>query len=441
MTEIEEIESNYDVVSAKVEALYIWPLIRQSLTFYFIGKKTGFSAKKRSRKKFQILKNSLYGFRHLFKLKRYDYLFFNNADKRTAKVKDKNFDVFFDGWADSLGQEKSLFIEWAIQKHFPLSLTYSKNVISDLSFKLFSALFTIFVDTKNIDKNVFITIKNDYDLDFRFEEELKSKLGEIKFYRLLFRWIRPKKVFLISSFTKMPIVIAAHLENIHVYEAQHGYIGDNHQSYKSTHNFGKLYYPDYLLSFGEYEKKNIPQNFIFKANQIKPIGSFYLEKVKDEFYDPMLEKLSNDYSTIFCVTLQTVKEIELLDWITLQAKTHPNWLFILKPRDSQYLNYTAYTALPNIAFYSGYNVYQILKYSNFNITIYSTTSVEAEFYGVKTLFFNIDNLSKTYFNIDKLYGALIDPLENISEHHLNTEERDSSSYFVSNYVNNVANCL
>jgi hypothetical protein len=114
---------------------------------------------------------------------------------------------------------------------------------------------------------------------------------------------------------------------------------------------------------------------------------------------------------------------------------------ILKPRDSQYLNYTAYTALPNIAFYSGYNVYQILKYSNFNITIYSTTSVEAEFYGVKTLFFNIDNLSKTYFNIDKLYGALIDPLENISEHHLNTEERDSSSYFVSNYVNNVANCL
>jgi hypothetical protein len=138
--ELHIIEKKYSLNNLKANELFAWPILRQRVYFEIFKKKFNFNVKLRTRSKSQLIKNAFFGLKYLFKLKPYDFLFFNNADKRTLKKDNKQYDVFFDAWADKVGQEKSLFIEWAIDKHFTKKETYSKNVISDLVFKSFSNL-------------------------------------------------------------------------------------------------------------------------------------------------------------------------------------------------------------------------------------------------------------------------------------------------------------
>lgn len=435
--ELHLIEKKYAVNKFKVNELLAWPIIRQSVYFELFSSKINYKSKFVTRSSFQLFKSCFYGWQHLFKLKKYDFLFFNNADKRTLKVKDKQYDIFFDAWADKLGQEKSLFIEWAINKHFPKGETYSKNVISDLVLKLSSYLCALFVKLDHVNAEVLENIKQEYNLEFNTNKLLKKKFGEIKLYTFLFKFIKPKAVFLISYFTKESIVIAAHLNGIKVYEAQHGYIGDNHQFYNSVYTFDALYYPDYLLSFGEQEKENLPEDFIFKQEQLLPIGSLFLEETQTNFTDNYLDSLKKDYKYIFCVTLQNIKEDMLLNWVAQQAEKNKNWLFILKPRHSKE-DYKAYTKIDNCILLPENNVYQVLKYSDFNITIYSTTAIEASAFNVKTLFYNINKLSEKYFHVSKMYASLINVDENIEKEHLKEEEIVSKNYFSKKYYNNVA---
>jgi len=169
-----------------------------------------------------------------------------------------------------------------------------------------------------------------------------------------------------------------------------------------------LYYPDKLLAFGTIERTSPAEHFIFSPNQIIPIGSFYLEHIKNEFESEELSSLKQSYTKVFCVALQTVKEQELLAWISELARDHDDWLFILKPRNYEYLDYSEYTERENINLYPNYSVYELLKYSDYCITIYSTVAVEASMFDVKTLFYNIDGLSLKYFDTDKMFASVID---------------------------------
>lgn len=436
--ELHILENKYELDKLKVNELYAWPILRQRVYFEILKEKFKFNSKLRTRNKKQLIINFFFGFFHLIKLKKYDYLFFNNADKRTLRKENKQYDVFFDAWADKLGQNKSLFIEWAIDKHFPKKQTYSQNVISDLIFKCGSYVTSLFTKIKISDIEELEKIMEEYDFSFDVEKELKTKLSEIYFYRFIFRYIKPKAIFLISYFTKTSIVIAAHLEKIKVYETQHGYIGTNHQFYNSVYNFDKLYYPDYLISFGEEEKDNLPENFIFNSSQILPIGSLQLENIKINFESKSLENQLKSYKKVFCVTLQTVREDELLTWVNGLAERNTDWCFIIRPKDNK-LDYSKYTELPNCFLLPKINTYMVLKYSDYNITIYSTTAVEAPFFNTKTLFYNIGQLSTKYFDIESLYASLISPDNPFEEQVLDLDNNNQKSYFISNYNDNVTN--
>ncbi len=434
--ELHIIEKKYDVHRLKVNEFYAWPILRQGIYFEIFNKKVSFNIKHRTRNKLQLLKNFFYGFHHFFKLKNYDFLFFNNADKRTIKKENKFYDGFFDAWADKVGQDKSLFIEWAINKHFPRKHTYSKNVISDLGFKLGCFVCSLFTTIKVEEFDIYKQISKEMNLKTDSKRLMIKRYAEIRFYRFIFRKIKPKLIFLISSFTKETIVIAAHLENIKVFEMQHGYIGDNHQFYKIQYDFGQLYYPDYLVSFGTREKNFTPKNFIFKNDQIIPVGSLYLENIKDSYSNETLENLTSKYNKVFCVSLQNIEEEKLLNWVCKQAERNGEWLFILKPRHVK-RDYSKYTRLDNCVLILNNNIYEILKYSHYNITIYSTTAVEASIFNVKTLFYNLDNLSNKYFDVDSLNAALIEEGQAIHDEHLNTNEAELEPYFISGYYKNV----
>lgn len=436
--ELIEIEKNFDVGSARIGELSAWPLVRHTFYFNILRKKVGFSSKLRSIGKIQVVKNAFYGVSNLLRISSFDYLFFNNADKRNLRVLDKKYDVFFDAWADKLGQDRSLFVEWALEKHWNTKEVYSKHVISDLIFKLGCVLFGLGVKKQVKGTSGLEMVKEKFGLEIDIQKELRSMYGRILFYRFLFRLIRPKIIFLISSFTKMDILVAAHLENIKVYEAQHGYIGSNHQFYVSYIDFGAIYYPDYLLAFGNWEKRNLVDYFIFKSDQIIPIGSLFLEHVKLNCSNANLEALRKKYDKVFCVTLQTVEESKLLCFVRKEAEKNGHWLFILKPRNYNHLDYSEFTGLENIVLFPEYNIYEILKYSDYNITMYSTTAVEAEIFGVKTLFYNLGGLSEKYFDVANMAASIIDVSMGLTEKALK-EPGDFEPYFVLDYYFNVKN--
>ena len=129
----------------------------------------------------------------------------------------------------------------------------------------------------------------------------------------------------------------------------------------------------------------------------------------------------------------------MLNWVHSEALKHKQWLFILKPRNYEHIDYSEYTSTENIVLLPNYNVYEILKYSDYCITIYSTVAVEAERFGAKTLFYNIDGLSLKYFNANQMFASVIDcQTGTIGSKELESPN-GSDPYFVTGYYENVKN--
>lgn len=412
----------------------IWPLLRQKIIFEKIRESLGYDNKLRTRNKKQLVKNFFYGIKHLFHLKKFDFVFFNNTDKRIL-VDEKYYDIFFDAWADKVSQEKSLFIEWAKEAHINSSEVHSSNIISDLPFKLLIAFVSKFVNTKLKNEALLNEIIDSNKLSPSIKNDLKTKLAETYVFKFFFRIIKPKAVFILSSFTKVSIVVAAKELGIKVYEAQHGYIGDAHTFYNAEKQF-KEAYPDYLLSFGTYEKQKANPALIFKPEQIVPVGSFQLELIKKHTTPKELLNLQSKYSLVFCVTLQSIKEEEVLNWVLREAQRHTDWLFVIRAKKGD-MEYSTYTQQDNIIECNDFSIYEVLKISDYNITIYSTTAIEGMFLGAAPIFFNVNNLSKNHFDVKKMNAIVVEEDELLTTDNLNKQAKKEHTFFVENYMENV----
>jgi|GEM_PF-2910429 len=433
---LNKIESTYEVDKiTSPNGRKVWPLLRQKIVFDEVKKTIGLSNKLRTRNSHQLFKNFFYGFNNLFCLKKFDYVFFNNTDKR-IQYRTKKFDIFFDAWSDKVGQKKSLFIEWASNNHLPSNETYSKNIISDLPFKFLTTVVSKFVKSKLVNEKILDKISTAYDIPISIKKELNSKLAELLVFKFIFKIIKPKAIFVLSSFTKVSIVLAAKELGIKVYEAQHGYIGDLHTFY-STKKKCKEAYPDYLLSFGTYEKQKATPELIFDSEQIIPVGSFQLELIKSKPIPEDLLKLKEKYTLVFCVTLQAIKEKEILQWIMKEAQLHSDWLFVIRAKNRDE-DYSTYTTQSNIIELKNFNIYEVLKISDYNITIYSTTAIEGAFLGAHPIFFNINNLSKNHFDVEEMNAIVIDEGELLNNTILNKQIHKEQSFFVDNYLKNIA---
>lgn len=433
---LERIEAAYEVEKLQLaDGTPIWPFLRQAVYFQIQQKTVQYSNKLRTRNKLQLVKNFFYGIKYLFGLKKFDYVFFNNTSKR-ERLHEKYFDIYYDAWADILGQDKSLYIEWAIEAHLPKENVHSNHIISDLPFKFWAKLvsFSTKVELQNLE--ILEAIFEEYAITFDPKKEVKNKLAEYKFYRSLFSKIKPKAVFVLSSFTKVSIVYAAKQLKIPVYEPQHGFMGSTHPFYNTVKKF-PAFYPDTLLSFGASEKEENATSFIFKPEQILPVGSLQLDLVKQREISPTLASAKETYKKLFCVTLQAIKDEEILKWLEIQANNHPEWLFIVRPKQPNF-NLQLYTTTNNIVVLPEVSTYDVLKASDFNITIFSTTVIEGIYLGTKPILYNVDNLPYTYFDLENADIAVIENNEMITNEHLAKEGTFRRPYFVNDYFENVA---
>ena len=429
-----EIETKYNTSSVKANGIKIWPLIRERYYLANNKKNHNYNEKKVTRDPFKLIKNFFYGIQYLSKIRNFNFIFFGQAEKRMNVFGKKDFDIFFDQIADNVGQDNSLFIELALQKHKSKKEVYSKNIISILPFELIVRIISFFIRIKICEENILIEIQKDYQIKVDYISVIKLQLARFYIYRYIFKIIKPKAVFVLCSYCKMSIVLAARVNRILVIEAQHGFIGNNHDFYKLKGKFSKLYFPDYLLAFGHYELKQKANNFIIEHNKIIPIGNLYLEYIKKHYKDSNLEGRKTKFVKIVCLTLQGFYEKEILEYLQFNARVLRNWLFIIRPKQI-YMDYEQYTC-SNIVLLPQYNIYQILKYCDFNISINSTTVLEADYLGVFNVLLNYNNMSSKYFKDIKINGVFL----NVDNFVL-LDKIEPTNYknnnFISNYIFNV----
>lgn len=347
-----------------------------------------------------FFKNVIYGLKCIFSYSSIDYIFFNNANKRYL-IDNSHKDVYFDHIADRYGQENCLFIEFAEKKHFQ-SECYSKHVQSDLLFKLLGRIIGLFI---RLDRNFIDKIVSEFDIPSaknKLKSIIKYQRGEYYIYNLLFKIIKPKKVFVICYYTKIPIIEAAIANRVPVYEVQHGVITENNVFYTSLCDLGFLIKPHYLLSYGM-ELQEL-SNFIFKKESIIPVGSYYLDYIYENFNNEYLRELKLRFENIYCVTLGALNVEVVMKFVERLSKEEPTSLFIVRPKRnedvSSYLN-SSIIVLPD------FDIYMILKYSNFNITIASMTALESDYYGVFNILLNVNGESRKYIS-SEIFGVFID---------------------------------
>ncbi|MBT8313667.1 MAG: hypothetical protein KJP26_04330 [Maribacter sp.] len=434
---IQDIEKAFNISSLETgRGIPIWPMLKDKIYFELLRNKFHYSSDKRTRNKIQLLKNTLYGLRSLVRFPYYKYYFFQNTNKRLL-WNSKFFDPYFDAWADKVGQDSSVFVEFATSNYFRSSDVHSKNIVSDLPFYLMAKMISIFIFPKIKKKEVLDEILSSNGIQLGYSRVLREKLGTYYLYKFLFRVSKPRAIFVLSSFSKIPLVLAAKKLGITVYEAQHGYIGDSHPFYNTQIKFPQAY-PDYLFSFGKYEREN-SNNLIFSRENIIPTGSFELETRNSKPIPEPLQRLNNDFVSIYCITLQTIKEPELLGCILPFARDNRNHLFIICPKDLS-KEYDRYLEQENLMLFPEYSVYDILKISDYNITIFSTTAVEAEYFGVKVIFYNASELSRKYYPIEKMNAIVLEENEYLNEEALRSfSSRKSQKYFCKDYLSNVEN--
>ena len=429
MKTLQEIESSYDFSEVTYKGLSVWMLLRLLIHAKIIERDSnGYSLSFRTKSILNLIKNGITGISKLFKLKSFDYWFFTNSDKRNW-VEGKYKENYFDDLADKLGQDKSLFVEYTIDILKPRRLIYSKSVSSDLIFKLLASFISKFVQMKDVrNLNLIENVIKEERLHLDLEKALKRNIAEYKLYKFIFNHCMPKAIFVICYYSKIPLIAAAHDCGIKVIEYQHGVITDKNEEYNSQLKNEKRYFPDFLLSFGKNLITSNYDHFIYGKENIIPLGSSYMESIKNNYVDDYLDRLKRKHSKIVCVTSSGIFLDKLMLFVRHLSSKNKNYLFIIRIKHredvSQYLS-------DNIILLPQYNIYHILKYSDYNITIGSFVAYEADFYGVNNILLNVNNISRKYINAD-VHGVFVEEEDmlnfNFADNPMKFEPSDA--YFV-----------
>src|SRR5699024_8812124 len=394
-----ELEKKFKVEALTFKGLKVWPIIRSNIYFQYLGKKYDFDSNKR--KYWAALKSIFYGLRKLL-LKKTRYILFNNTNKRML-IDGKYFDIYFDSIADTLGQDKCLFIEWSAGSYKPYKKLYSEHVVSDAIFKFASRIMSYLIRASS-NKDI-KEICNKFGLHYNYVKDIKTKYSLYILYRYYLKISNPKKIFLISYYTKMPLVIAANELDIEIIELQHGLINTSHHGYYTKKKFTEEYYPDKLFAYGSNLVNSYSDDFIFERNKIFPVGFFYLEYIKKEYKNSYLQELKDKYNQIICVTLQNINVSSIIDCVNVLANKYSEKLFVIRFKK----DVTYRSNKKNVVTLNGYDVYQVLKYSSINITIYSTVAIEASFLEVGSVLLNYDGLSEKHLGKMDIMKNIIDP--------------------------------
>ncbi len=369
----DEIESKFEVESLRVDGICVWPFLKS----YLIGlDKDTPVIKEAGYRSIRILLSNL--FRDLFsigKCKKSGNWVFTNSERR-YRIKENSFDRVVSGFLN-YGQSYVLF-----ENPLPKGRTKASNLQPGEYYMgmswIFLAQFLVQKFTKSPDIEKLDALENFLDKDL-------SKLNGIfhriwagsKIYDFLIRRYKPEQIFVVCYYSNFELILAAKKNNIPVIEFQHGLISPGHRAYNFKKDYGRELMPDYFFSYGPFSSEIVVKGHIVTQEHVLNYGYFFLDRVREEMpISPELKKIKGEYKHTICITGQLeVTDRELLKILLSTAEQFPNTCFVFKPRFN--LESIEFDERNNLIVANDINTYELLKYSDLHITVYSTCAMEA----------------------------------------------------------------
>jgi hypothetical protein len=398
MSEImKKIEKDNFLNKITINDFYLWPIIKFSYFYRIIGGKI---KRKNRRSIINNLKNLFFGLTNWFS--RYDVICISDSS-HTSKKKINGMMVnrFCDPIISKIEEKKlkTLDIEIPLPRHFPMKKNFNKNIVSITPINIIAKIIEILLVRNIVIKNIDILkkIKIQYKIKQVDEYKLYRKFySKFIVWSIIYKIYKPKYIFLTCYYDNLAAVVAAKYKKIKVIEIQHGFIGKTHQGYNYTTNIPKLYFPDFLLSFGEYEKNSDIKTFIIDKENIIPIGHYYINFINSK----ILSQKKQDHSIIkVLVTLQETIQDKLIVFILESTKYSNKIFYDLLPRN----DFDQKLTNKFVKVLSQEDFYQIIQEYDVHVTAYSTCAIEAPSLNVPNILVNIDNIAK------EIYDDILDP--------------------------------
>ena len=434
ISDIDNIESKYSTDKILYNGDILWPYIRLYMSYTMFGK--GKIETNRSNI-IGAIKNLFYGFFNLFR--KVDYIFFTDTADRKL-ISGQYYDRI-----DFLSEKynKKLVFELTTTKFYSRESIPTQGITSKIPLYLLAKIIKLFVSTKSI-KGIEIIeqIKNDNEIDINIDSLLKDYISQYKIAKLLIKLYKPKAFIIAPSYTNMPYVHAFKKSGIKVIEFQHGIIIKSHLAYNYKQQTDKALFPDYLLSYGEFEKTIFDQNnnFIPKQNVI-PIGHFYLNYIHNNYnIDSDFQEQTKSFKCKIAVSLQETFDTKMMNFINKLAATNSNIAFIIVPRTGMNIELIH----DNTIIFNNLNCYETVLNCDYHCTIYSSCAIESLGLHIQNILINIDNKSEEHLGFllnDKINNTLINSVDDFNlfakDIELKENKNSTQEYFVSNFEKNI----
>ncbi len=438
------LESKYNLLDLEIKEIKIWELIRSKVYNIILERKNIFNEPHDKLNIFNNIKtlknvllhsvsnNALSG----------DYkknvLIFNHPRKKN--IDGKFIDIYTNYFANTLDESEYEILELPyLGKH--LGEENNNTIYLDQLWlkKLIKNKFSvIFLDKeesdtiKRLEKIITNNFKISINIKLLIKNEIKSFKCKYDFYKKLLDKRKPKKIFLVVSYARAPLVSAAKEKKIDVIEFQHGVIHPYHMGYNYPDVSDELeYFPDEIYSFGKYWKDTV--DFPIDDDKIKLYGFPHLKRQRKKFKD-----VSKNENQILFISQGTIgKKLSKIAYAT--AKKLPNYDFIYKLHPGEYNRWkNKYKSLIKAESLNNFKVvdnnnkdlYHYFAESEYQVGVYSTAIYEGLAFDCNTILVDLPGVEMMKYLIEKDIVKFADDSTDIKGLIENYEETDYNiSYF------------
>ena len=394
---IREAEEKYDLLRHTVSNWCVWPLIRQKCVATLRNLPTGKSAETCEFTFVDRIILALKAIPRLIILPKVQYVIIASSLNRRTQQEDGLYkDVYFD---DLLLQLDAYFkIEQADSKDFVYhsKSAFIKSDFTSTIFVLIAALLSRIIIPSHIQRaarNLIADLKQ-ADLPCPEEHSLLRTLCLFFWSKELYIWLLrrldPKFLFLINAYNNHAIVAAAKELGIRVIEFQHGFLSCHHTGYSwSTyaHRYkAHMPIPDQLFLYGEFWKQELEVNG-FWDDELQSVGSLRVDTFRQRRFERkhvctiVVTTQNLDTERLIAFLLQFLQIAQGKLRVCLFIKLHQNEV-------DRSIYEKAFGREDNVHIIAGNaapSTFELLAFSHFHVSIYSTCHYEAIALGTPTV--------------------------------------------------------
>jgi hypothetical protein len=405
-----ELENEYNLLEWKIDGVFAWQSARAMIYAKLIRLYTS-KNHDHTRKKYNVKDSLLLLMRIIFNatfrnpyfyIKRKEVLVFESG--RYEYFGKKNIDIFTEYICDTLISEKVKFEKYSYD--YTTNINMNNQHYPHIEFILMlSRIFQLFVRHKFTDEELLIINNINTVISRRLgiiveigeilHNELKRFKTEYVLYYLLIRLKKSKKIYLISSVHKAPLIFAAKQCNNVVIELQHGIITKEGiiGHYPNTPKNSLVYFPDY---FAVWKKPHVMEATL-------PISTEYILEIENEH---LLRRLGEkphymkNPKQVLIISGPYIA-IDLFNYIISNIIYMRDWVFVYKLHPEENIEYyhsilsKTDISVRNLRIVNAeQSIYSLLRQSQYVIGVNSTALFEAKYFGCDV--FYLDNNEAEY---------------------------------------------